>query len=141
MKVIPMLDQTSAEIATRAITCISENVECQQRFGDCKQLFSNLQDTADVNSTKWHRSYGNGACDTMTPEQLGLSNRPLIAMDLLLAATSASIYASNEGWLSIVDEVSSKLIECEQINNKANADRMTAEWERNTLLNIIAANE
>lgn len=140
-RVIPMLQKKAEKLATQLVNCIQHCLETKKAPDACSALFSRFQSLADTISERWHRTLGTGEHDSLTPEQLAVSNRPLLAADLVLAATSAAAPDSTADWLASVDDVSSLLIECEQINSTVVASQETAMWERQVLADLVVQEE
>jgi hypothetical protein len=87
---------------------------------------------------EWHRAYGSGEFDSLTRPELDLSQRPLLAVDVVgYAAQSVGLSKSSTAWLTSIDRTVDGLMEVESIGRGKRGASRARNWQLKFLAELI----
>jgi hypothetical protein len=101
-----------------------------------REKLAKVQEIANRIDREWHKAYAEGAFNSLSKPELDLTNRPLFAIDVVLA-TAASVVAPPRTALSNVDEAMNKCIEAETVGSSKGDPRAKVDWMVKRLLALV----
>jgi hypothetical protein len=91
---------------------------------------------------EWHRAFGSGQFDSMPRPELDVSQRPLLAVDVVgHAAQSVGLSKSSTAWLVSIDLVADGHMEVESIGRGKRGVRRARNWQLKFLADLIEADD
>lgn len=103
-----------------------------------REKFDELVEFGSRIDHEWHQAYGRGEFDSMSGNELTLSERPLFAVDVVgYAAQSVGLSKCSTAWLKSIDLTARAHIEVEALGQGKRAIKRAKAWQLRQLTDLI----